>query len=125
VVTIPDHNMHRNIDRLFLDGDYPEVHSDLDMWSTVLQSDHRRIYHDWKAVVTFWRNTNNILKTWSAYYHIILDKISEKYGKECCLAIIIEKYRDGSIDQFDPENPELPEWTGEFFIDWEDWNDEN
>lgn len=117
-----------NIDRVLITndtGDYPDVHEDIDIWSKSLQSNHRDIYHDWKSVVTFWKNTNDIERVWSAYYHIILDKISMIYGKNRCIAVLLQKYRDGSIDQYDPENPELPEWTGEFFNDWEDWDSEN
>lgn len=100
-----------------------DVHVMLDTFSTVLQSNHRELFHNWVTVENMWKNTRDIMKTWSAFYHIILDMLSmpNMAGRDSCTAVMVNRRDDGTMPLFDPEEfpPRLEEFFGYGPVDWE------
>ena len=121
---MPPHETHRNIDQIFIGTQCPEVHEMLDALSTVLQSNHRELFHDWVTVENMWRNTRDIQKVWSAFYHIILDMLSmpDRVGRNSCVAEMVSRRDNGTIPLYDPEEfpPRLEEFFGDGEVNWED-----
>ena len=123
---MPTHETHENIDQIFMGigNQQPDVHEMLDSLSTLLQSNHREVFHDWRTVEMMWLNTRDIKKTWSAFYHVILDALSmpNMVGRNSCVAVMVDRRDDGTMPIFDPE--EFPPRLGEFFgggeVNWED-----
>lgn len=122
---MPAHELHRNLDVLYIGEEFPEVHATLDMFAGLMQSNHRAMLHDFGAVMYFWERERDVRKTWSAFAHIILDKISMEVGKNRCLATFIERLYTGSIPAFDVDHlpPKHPHYFGDDERNY--WNDDD
>ena len=95
---MPDHKMHMLCDEMLLGQTYPEVHKYLDAYQPLLQSKHREYNHDEETIQRVIEMTGDTIMGWSAYYHIILDEISDEVGQEVALAHLMRKVWNGEIE---------------------------
>jgi hypothetical protein len=87
---MPDHKIHEMLDVLLLGKPYPVVHDFLDMYQQALQSRHRVLLHDEAGIAEVFYGTGDIMAAWSAYYHIMLDEVSDKVGQAAALPVLLD-----------------------------------
>ncbi len=97
---MPDHNHHLNIDRLFLGGAYLDVHKVLDLTAAIEGPNHRALFHDDKAIEDILMGSGENGKAWAAYYHIVLDMISDRVGPEAAVSEMVRQYLMNEIPAF-------------------------
>ncbi len=97
---MPDHNHHLNIDQLLLGGSYFEVHKVLDLTAAIEGPNHRDLFHDDKAIEDILIGSGDNGKAWAAYYHIILDMISDRVGPEAAVSEMVRQYLVNEIPAF-------------------------
>jgi hypothetical protein len=83
---------------------YPRVHKALDALQGLLQSGHREFMHDYAAVLQIYKQTGDLKQAWSAYYHVILDNLSDSFGKDECIARLLLYVEKGQIPRFSERN---------------------
>jgi hypothetical protein len=88
---MPDHKIHELVDMLLLGKTYPEVHDFLDMYQSTLQSRHRLLLHDEFGISEVWNGTGDYNAMLSAYYHIMLDNISDHVGQTMALPVLLNE----------------------------------
>ena len=71
---MPQHEIHYNIDDIFIGQKMPDVHQILDILSDE-GPNHRRMFHDDGAVADTWIATHSLEATWSARLHLIADRM--------------------------------------------------
>jgi hypothetical protein len=71
---MPQHEIHFNIDDLMIGDKYIDVHQFMDIFSNE-GPNHRRLFHDDKTVMEVYQATGSLEPAWSAYYHLIADRI--------------------------------------------------
>lgn len=106
---MPAHELHLNVDLIMIGRKYPAVHKTLDALQGLLQSGHREFMHDYNAVQQVYKQTGDVRQAWSAYYHIILDSLSDSFGKDECIARLLYFVERNEIPRFSdrklpPEN---------------------
>lgn len=96
---MPSHLLHITLDELlFGRGNfYPDVHKYMDKMQPYLQSNHRRYFHDMQTVNDIYQMTNNYNMAMSAYFHILLDMVSDEVGQEHAIAELIYRIGNGEI----------------------------
>lgn len=96
---MPSHLLHITLDEiLFGRGHYyVEVHKYLDQMQPLLQTNHRKFYHDIETVRDIYVMTGNAEMANSAYFHIILDLVSDEVGQEHAIAELLLRLRNGEI----------------------------
>lgn len=94
---MPSHTLHITLDELiFGRGNfYPEVHKYLDQMQPLMQSNHRKFFHDQTAVNEIYESTGDWNKSMSAYYHILLDQISDEVGQEHAISELLTRMNLG------------------------------
>lgn len=125
---MPAHEIHLNLENIYLGygSEQPDVHDKLDMFAKAMQSNHRSLLHDFRAVMYWWEEEKNIIKCWSAWAHIVLDSISmlPEVGKSRCIAKFLQMVMDGELPSYDPEA--LPPKILPYFPDdGFNWQEEN
>ena len=70
---------------LMLGKEYPNVHALMDSRQPDMQSTHRAFFHDDQTVGNLYLASGDFGAAWSAYYHIWLDHLSDRYGKNRCI----------------------------------------
>jgi len=73
-VNVPQHEIHYNIDDIFIGQKMPEVHQILDILSDE-GPNHRRLFHDDSTVADVLGATSSYEAAWSARLHLIADRI--------------------------------------------------
>ncbi|MDD3087980.1 MAG: hypothetical protein PHP89_05390 [Candidatus Omnitrophica bacterium] len=71
---MPQHEIHFNIDDLLIGKKLVDVHQFMDILSNE-GPNHRRLFHDDKTVMDVYQATNSLESAWSAYYHLVADRI--------------------------------------------------
>ncbi len=71
---MPQHEIHFNIDDLLIGKKLVDVHQFMDILSNE-GPNHRRLFHDDKVVMDIYQATNSLESAWSAYYHLVADRI--------------------------------------------------
>lgn len=71
---MPQHEIHYNIDDLLIGRKFPHIHQTMDILSGE-GPNHRRLFHDDKAVEEMLVATNSYESAWSARYHLVADRI--------------------------------------------------
>lgn len=71
---MPQHEIHFNIDDLMIGDKYIDVHQFMDIFSNE-GPNHRRLFHDDKTVMEVYQATGSLESAWSAYYHLVADRI--------------------------------------------------
>lgn len=97
---MPDHKMHIALDEILFGRNifFPEVHKFIDQEQKRLQSNHRKMYHDMETVNYIYKATgNNWYAMMSAYFHIVLDMISDEVGQEHAIPELLERMKRGEI----------------------------
>lgn len=107
---MPAHDFHENIDQLMLGTAFPDVHDVLDVYAAPLGPEHRRYFHNDDAVAYMF-HAGGVYAAWSAYYHIVLDRVSDKTGAGGCIVLFLALVEAGVIPTFDQYStpPLLPE----------------
>jgi hypothetical protein len=82
-------------DMLLLGTKFPAVHKFMDMYQPILQSKHRLLNHNAETIKVVTKRTGSKLAGWSAYYHILLDRISDEVGQEDALYELCRGIRNG------------------------------
>jgi len=103
-VILPAHDFHENIDQLMVGMAFPDVHDILDVYAASLGPEHRRYYHNDDAV-EYMMQVGGIYVAWSAYYHIVLDRVSDKTGSSGCIVRFLALVKAGVIPTFDQYSP--------------------
>jgi len=84
--------MHELLDTLLLGKSYPEVHDYMDMYQKDLQSNHRLLNHDMSAVeYVYFASGYDYGARLSAYYHILLDLVSDEVGHAAAIKVLLER----------------------------------
>lgn len=78
---------------------YEDVHDKLDEWQSILQSNHRVLNHNEMTVGEI-RATMGEEAAMAAYFHILLDEISEKTGKSKAIATLLELLNQGQLFKY-------------------------
>jgi hypothetical protein len=96
---MPSHMIHITLDELlFGRGNfYPDVHKYIDQMQPLLQTRHREFYHDLATVKDIYNTTGDINRTKSAYFHILLDQVSDEVGQEHAIAELLLRIQNGVI----------------------------
>lgn len=97
---MPDHNHHQNIDQLLLGDSYIEVHKVLDLTAATEGPNHRDLFHDDHAIEDMLLGSGDIVSSWAAYYHIVLDLISDRVGQESAVAEMVRAYMLNDIPAY-------------------------
>lgn len=100
---MPAHPMHENLDVMIFGRRHPEVHDALDIFAKDIGPEHRKMYHDYDTVLCIAQETMDPEITWCAYYHIVLDLVSDRVKAESCLAEFLKLYMLGVIPEYNPE----------------------
>ena len=100
---MPAHELHLNVDLIMIGKKFPQVHKSLDALQSLLQSGHREYLHDYNAVLDVYKQTRNIHEAWAAFYHIVLDNLSDAFGKDECIARLIYFVERNEIPRFSPD----------------------
>lgn len=116
---MPDHFSHLNVDKILLGQQYPDVHKSLDSMQSLLQSNHREWFHDYSSILKIYEITEDIKAAWSAFYHIVLDNISDSVGKASCIAELLYLIQQHEIPSYSEDI--LPPYLEEFFGSLEDY----
>lgn len=74
---MPQHEIHYNIDDIFVGEKRPDVHGILDIFSKE-GPNHRRAFHDNNVPMDVLNATGSLEAAWSARYHLIADRIVRK-----------------------------------------------
>jgi len=101
---MPAHDFHENIDQIMLGEAFPDVHDVLDIYAATLGPEHRRYYHNDDAV-EYMMQAGGVYAAWSAFYHIVLDRVSDKAGSGGCIVMFLALVKVGKIPQFNPHSP--------------------
>ena len=96
---MPSHLLHITLDEiLFGRGNfYPEIHKYLDQMQPFLQTKHREFYHDMETVRNIYNSAGDTNRAMSAYYHIMLDLVSDEVGQEHAIAELLLRIQQGVI----------------------------
>jgi len=80
---------------------FPDVHDILDVYAATLGPEHRKYHHNDDAVAYMYQ-AGGVRAAWSAFYHIVLDRVSDKTGQSGCIARFLALVEAGEIPIFDP-----------------------
>lgn len=96
---MPSHPIHIIMDEILFGRGvcFPEVHKYLDRMQPYFQSNHRKYYHDLQTVYNIYQMTGNRTMAMSAYFHIILDSVSDEVGQEHAVAELVDRIKRGEI----------------------------
>ena len=97
---MPSHPIHIILDEiLFGRGNFfPEVHKYMDQAQPYMQSNHRKYFHDMQAVYdVYYMMGENYTAMLSAYFHIILDSVSDEVGQDHAVMELVSRLQRGEI----------------------------
>lgn len=96
---MPSHMLHITLDELLFGRGvcFPDVHKHMDRMQPYLQSNHRKFYHDMETIYEIYAMTGSVAMASSAYFHILLDTVSDEVGQEHAIAELLEKLKKGEI----------------------------
>jgi hypothetical protein len=104
---MPQHEIHYNIDDIFIGTKFPHVHQTMDILSGE-GPNHRRMFHDDGAVADILAATGRYEDAWSARYHLIADRIvrdganpqdlPENVRKESIIAELMDLIARGDVE---------------------------
>jgi len=104
---MPQHEIHYNIDDIFIGQKRPDVHKILDILSDE-GPNHRRLFHDDGAVADVFNATGSLEAAWSARLHLIADRIErrgeipqdlpENVRKESIIAEMMDLIARGEVE---------------------------
>lgn len=97
---LPDHNHHCNIDRLLLGAPYLDVHKVLDLTAAIEGPNHRSLFHDDEAIEDMLIGSGDNDKAWAAFYHIVLDMVSDRVGPDAAVSEMIRMYLQDEIPAY-------------------------
>lgn len=97
---MPDHNHHCNVDRLLLGGSYLDVHKVLDLTAALEGPNHRDLFHDDRAIEDILVGSGDNDKAWAAFYHIILDLVSDRVGPDAAVSEMVRMYLVNEIPAY-------------------------
>jgi hypothetical protein len=72
--SMPQHEIHYNIDDLMIGKKFPDVHQLMDILAGE-GPNHRRLFHNDETVAEVFQATQSFEAAWSAYYHLVADRI--------------------------------------------------
>lgn len=103
---MPQHEIHYNINDLMIGCKGSTVHQFMDILSGE-GPNHRRLFHDDKTVIDVYNSTGNLKDAWSAYYHLVADRVvrdgpnteelPDNVRKESIIAEMLDMMADGLI----------------------------
>jgi hypothetical protein len=76
---------------------FPDVHKYMDKMQPYLQSNHRIYGHDMQTVYDIYTMSGNETMALSAYFHILLDLVSDEVGQEHAIAELTRRIANGEI----------------------------
>ena len=97
---MPSHILHITLDEILFGRGvfFKDVHKYLDRMQPVMQSNHRKFYHDMQTVQDIYYLTGgNKMIAMSAYFHIMLDLVSDEVGQEHAIAELLTRIQNGVI----------------------------
>jgi hypothetical protein len=75
---------------------WPEVHKYMDQAQPYLQSNHRKLFHDTKTIEELGMAYGEEAAA-AAYFHAVLDAVSDLVGQERSIAMLLELMEKGEI----------------------------
>jgi len=103
---MPQHEIHYNINDLLIGSKGANVHQFMDILSGE-GPNHRRLFHDDKTVMEVYSSTGSLEDAWTAYYHLVADRIvrdgpnpeelPDNVRKESIIAELFDLMADGII----------------------------
>lgn len=96
---MPSHPIHIIMDEILFGRGifFPDVHKYIDQMQPFFQSNHRRYFHDMETVNNIYQMSGDYRMMLSAYFHIILDSVSDEVGQEHAVAELIDRIKKGEI----------------------------
>jgi hypothetical protein len=96
---MPSHPIHITMDEILFGRGvfFPEIHKYLDRMQPYFQSNHRLYFHDLQTVYDIYYMTGNYVMALSAYFHILLDLVSDEVGQEHAIAELTKRIQNGEI----------------------------
>ena len=96
---MPSHLLHLTLDELLFGKGHThkDVHKYMDQMQPLMQSNHRKYFHDMQTVNDIYAMTRDKEAAMSAYFHIILDNISDEVGQERSIAELLDRLNRGLI----------------------------
>lgn len=103
---MPQHEIHYNINDILIGRKGAMVHQFMDILSGE-GPNHRRLFHDDKTVMDVYNSTGSLEDAWSAYYHLVADRVMrdgpnpeelpDNVRKESIVAEMLDMMADGLI----------------------------
>jgi len=94
---MPSHELHEIIDLIVLGRKFSQVHDFMDSYQPFLQSNHRIYFHDMRTVQMITRTTGDIMAGEAAFLHVLLDQLSDTFGKTESVPILLHMIRTGQV----------------------------
>jgi hypothetical protein len=96
---MPSHPIHITMDEILFGRGvfFPDVHKYMDRMQPYFQANHRKYFHDMQTVYDIYYMTGNKTMALSAYFHILLDLVSDTVGQDHAVAELTEKIKRGEI----------------------------
>jgi len=93
---VPSHGFHLNVDLMFIGVQYPGVHRILDIYAKAIGPNHRQWFHNDDAVA-YMCQVGGIYAAWSAWLHIVTDRVADRVGADACIAELVLLASCGAI----------------------------
>lgn len=101
---MPSHPFHLNVDLIMLGTQFRDVHATLDVYAAEMGPNHRKYLHDDGAVSFIYFSFESHMAAWSAFYHIVLDRVSDRVSSDSCIAEFLFLRDQGVIPEYDCGN---------------------
>ena len=103
---MPQHEIHYNVNDILIGRKGAMVHQFMDILAGE-GPNHRRLFHDDKTVMDVYNSTGSLEDAWSAYYHLVADRVMrdgpnpeelpDNVRKESIVAEMLDMMADGLI----------------------------